>query len=172
VNEPAGRFRPRRLTILPDMSDGTGVVRCDGGFVSRKLAVASSTVVLSVGAAGLAQALAPEGEEAAFQAYVAQRVGDWPSSADPRGHLRDELWVASHSASVLAEGRRACDWLAQRPSVDGIDRSGRSEVDALITRYLAEARGGESGPLSTMGERIVVAGAWAHLCKSVRDDKD
>lgn len=119
----------------------------------------SSTAVLVVSAAGITQALGPDGEEAAFRAYVMEHVGH-----------RDELWVASHEDDVLAEGRRACAWLERRPSVDGIDRMGESEVRMLVTRYLADGRSRRAAPLSKKGERTLVAGAWAHLCEDVRDD--
>jgi hypothetical protein len=107
----------------------------------------------------------------AFHSAVTAYVGGWSSSHDPSGPQRDEAWVAAHPAQVLAEGNRACDWLASRPTAPDRDPTGDSSVFTLMGRYLRATEHDRLADLSVVGRETVVANAWASLCWWTRRDK-
>ena len=133
----------------------------------------AAAVGLTVTMAGprIVKALVHQRDTGAFHGYVTTYVGGWSSSRDPHGPKRDQRWVARNPDSVLAQGEQACAWLDRQPSAPIVDESGSFSVDTLLRRYLASAEGERSAQLSDMGRRTVVAGAWAYLCWSTREDK-
>ena len=74
----------------------------------------------------------------------------------------DQAWVAGHRAEVMAQGRRACDWLKSQPDAPDIDASGRSEQSSLESRFLSETP--TPGPLASRSRSILIAGAWTYMC--------
>jgi hypothetical protein len=140
-------------------------VRGRRGFVTGALVVALIFAAL-VGPA-LARRVAHHRDQAAFSDYVATYVGGWSSSADPGGPQRDLTWVRQHPDELVAEGDRACHWLAQRPAAPPVDPSRAFSVDALAEQYVSRPPA-SAPPLSAAGYRTLVEGAWQYLCWSDR----
>ncbi|MBV9951339.1 MAG: hypothetical protein JO291_05280 [Acidimicrobiia bacterium] len=95
-------------------------------------------------------------------------IDGWVTSTDPQGPARYRAWAASHRATVMADGERACRWLAEQPSAGRVDPSGRTGVDAMATRYIHQA---PPLPVEEHRRSTLPVGAWAYLCRSERDDK-
>ena len=87
------------------------------------------------------------------------------------GTPQDKDWAIEHPDEVLAEGDRACAWLARRESAPDIDPSGATSVYTLVNAYLKHARKDSYIPLTRHGHANVVYGAWAYLCEAERRDK-
>jgi hypothetical protein len=160
----------------PTGIEGRGRLCAQPCCVRRRgvILAALAAVVITMGALvapSIAGRITHPRDTSAFQSYVTTFVGGWRSSADPEGPERDDAWAADHPDEVLAEGDRACDWLAQRPTAPEVDPSGKSDVSALANGYLRVANGERPLPLSREGRRTVIIGAWAYLCWSERGDK-
>jgi hypothetical protein len=110
----------------------------------------------------------PQDEQGFFR-YVGDHVDGWGSSNSPHGPERDRMWAESHPALILAEGYRACDWLAEQPSAPDVDPSGRSEVNIVEGRYIRATQHAPIAQLYPMSRRVVVTGAWAYLCEYDRN---
>jgi hypothetical protein len=104
----------------------------------------------------------------AYYRYVVTYVDGWSISTDPLGPARDRAWAASHRPAVMADGYRACRWLAEQPSAGRVDPTGRTGVDAMARRYIRRA---PPLPVEVHRRSTLPVGAWAYLCRSVRDDK-
>jgi hypothetical protein len=130
-------------------------------------------VAFSVGLVALAHTDRPasQPDPAAYYHYVLTYIDGWSISTDPMGPARDRAWAQQHRGEVMAEGDRACRWLGQQPSVGRVDPTGRSDTSAMATRYVSQARRTASLPIADQRRAYVTSGAWAYLCRSVRDDK-
>lgn len=103
-------------------------------------------------------------DEGAFQTNLAASIGAWSDTRNPEGPARDTAWATANPGLALAEGDRACAWLAGQPDAPGRpDPSGRQSQETLQNRWIS-ARGNVIGPLSWQGQSHLVAGAWTHLC--------
>jgi len=116
-------------------------------------------------------------DENDYQTYVTGKYdrgtaldADGSPIQDPREN--DFSWAARHPEVMLAEGDRACDWLAEEPDPPrfGADES-RYDSHAMTTRYLKTADMDERIRHTNLGQRYVVAGAWSFLCPVIRDEK-
>jgi hypothetical protein len=105
---------------------------------------------------------------AAYYHYVVTYIDGWSISTDPQGPARDRAWAKTHRAAVMADGDRACRWLAEQPSAGRVDPTGRTGVEAMATRYIRQA---PRLPVEEHRRSTLPVGAWAYLCLSVRDDK-
>lgn len=137
----------------------------------KALGVAVTVVVFIglVACTGAADHTASNRDAKAYYRYVmTYAVDGWRTSTDPHGPARDRAWAATHRAAVMAEGDRACEWLARQPSAGRVDPSGQSDVSIMATRYVRQA-----SPLQFEDHRraYMTSGAWAYLCRSVRDEK-
>jgi hypothetical protein len=137
--------------------------------VAAVVTVATLVIVAFVTVPAVARMVVHRRDTVAFQNYVSTYIGGWYSSGDPGGPGRDLKFAVSRPDLVLAEGDRSCRWLAARPDVGDVDRSGKSTSSALMWRYLRETHG--SGQLSRFGRMTVVAGAWDSLCWWDRREK-
>jgi hypothetical protein len=146
------------------------------------LAVATVTTVVCLGGASalgddVNDLRSEQRDVAGYQRYV---TGDYPrgTATDGDGQVVNEPqetnyeWAAEHPDLMLAEGDRACDWLADEsdPALFGADESKYGSY-AMTNRYLRSAAMGERVQLTEQGPRYVVAGAWTYLCPRTRDDK-
>jgi hypothetical protein len=99
----------------------------------------------------------------AFTSYVAEQAAGERPRTQARGR-KDVAWAAAHPAQLVKEGDQACTWLARRPRVPRADETGHFTVTALVEQYLEETADKHAVRLSTHGQRVVVEGAWTHLC--------
>jgi hypothetical protein len=95
---------------------------------------------------------------------------DWWSSAMPGRPQRDRQWIRDHHAAILAEGRRACDWLSVRPDAPATDATGDSDLSSLEHRYLHHVRHA-ADHLAKATRYGVINAAWNDLCPDVRNIK-
>lgn len=108
--------------------------------------------------------------ERPFLYHAESYATGWWSSAMPGRPQRDRQWIRDHHAAVLAEGRRACDWLSARPDVPAIDPSGDSDLSSLERRYLHLVRHA-ADHLAKASRFGVITAAWNDLCPDTRDTK-
>jgi hypothetical protein len=106
-----------------------------------------------------------------FQQYVRTYIDGWSSSAQPGRQVLDRRWAIAHPDLVLEEGDQACAWLKPQPDAPEVDPSGRSTVGTLISTYIKATADDRIPPVARMSESYIVAGAWAYLCKDLREDK-
>ncbi len=132
-------------------------------------ALAGLAVVGFLAGPSLARQVLHFRDVAAFQTYVVTYVDGWGSSLDPGGPARDLAWVKAHPDIVLAEGDRACVWLADQPAAPAVDPTGESAFDTVFGRYLSTTKGTSLTKLSPQGRSTVVAGAWEYLCHNARE---
>lgn len=159
---------------------------CHPGIVTprRRLATLSvAAVCVIVLGTMTAQAVAKQTsrDPVAFQHSIATYVGGWSDSTDPTGPQRDQAWVATHPAQLLAAGERACTWLAGKPDAPAVDPTGNTTEDNLMKAYIGVDFGGDlayNAPgadigvtLSPQGRITVVGAAWQYLCRSTRETK-
>lgn len=98
-----------------------------------------------------------------FLNYVHAYATHWRSSAVPRRPQQDEAWIYAHPTAVIAEGQRACHWLAVQPDAPSVDSTGRSDMSRMAMRFVTEAEGNDV-PLARLTKWRVVGGAWNYLC--------
>lgn len=138
---------------------------------SRGRIVIAACVVLAVGIGLAAPSIARSSSSDKFLSYVNDYVAGWGRSSDPGRPQRDLDWVKAHPQAVLAEGRRACDWLSAQDDAPAVDPTGRSEVTAMWTRYRQESHSARNTPLATYSRFVLVTGAWNYLCSADYRDK-
>lgn len=102
--------------------------------------------------------------EAAFFRYVNVNVDGGDPRKDPQDAERDVAWATSHPHVVLAEGDRACRWLAGQPTAPDVDPSNKTDLPVMEDRYLRETQNARIAQLTSSGRWFVVEGAWAYLC--------
>lgn len=133
-----------------------------GAIVVAALAAAAVVVVaLVAGPAFAARVLFPRdvpGYEAYVATYLSAREGTDASIST------DRTWVEGHRDLVIAEGDRACAWLAAQPDAPGVDPTGRSRSSELTSAYLGSSPRPDV-PVSAAGRFYLVTGAWNHLCR-------
>lgn len=140
-----------------------------GGRIRIALLLSVVVVIVGVGTS-VASVLSRDRHPEGYQRYVQKYVGGWYSSADPTGPRRDKRWVLAHPKAVLAEGDRACAWLARQPDAPEIDPTGKSTSGVLARRFfMAEHRRNPS--VSVYGHFTMTSAAWSYLCDSVRKEK-
>ena len=124
-------------------------------------------------APALARQVFHRADEQAFVSYVETYVGGWRSSRDPGGWRRDQAWVAENPEAVLAEGKRACRWLASRQEAPSVDPTGKSSSGKVTSRYVNEVPASTELGVSPVGQgrKTIVAGAWSYLCWWEHRDK-
>jgi dienelactone hydrolase len=140
-----------------------------GGRLRIALSLSVLVLIVGVGTA-VASVLSRDRHPGAYQRHVQKYVDGWSSSADPTGPKRDKRWVLAHPEEVLAEGDRACAWLARRPDAPDIDPTGNSMFGVLSRRF-ARAEHRRNTSVSFYGHSTMTAGAWSYLCDSVRKEK-
>ena len=135
-----------------------------------RLAAAAALSSAALVGGGVAWAgVDPPRDEAGFLTYARQYVGGHAESDDPGSGARDTAWVRAHPAEAVAEGDRACAWLAARADAPEVDPTGRTSTGVTSARYLR--RTSQLSGLTEHGRSYLVAGAWEHLCKGDRRDK-
>jgi hypothetical protein len=105
-----------------------------------------------------------------FLGNVRAYAAGWSSSAQPERQTRDHAWIVAHPSAVVADGQRACTWLAARHDPPAVDRSGRSEPDRLAMYYVKN-KDAAPLPLGRISRWGVVVEAWNYLCPDVRAAK-
>ena len=146
------------------------------------LAAAAAATVVCVGGASalgadLADFLPEQRNVSGYQHYV---TGQYPRGVATNGkgervpdpQEKNYRWAEAHPDVMLAEGDRACDWLADEPDPPllGADES-RYGSYAMTTLYLRTAAMEQRIRITDQGPRYVVAGAWTYLCPRLRNDK-
>ena len=87
-------------------------------------------------------------------------------------HKRAEAaWKAEHGAAALAEGDRACAWLAGQPDVPRTDPSGRSTDRVVLARYVRAGDVERSPGFSAEQHEEFARLSWMTLCGDLADDK-
>jgi hypothetical protein len=83
----------------------------------------------------------------------------------------DRTWITRHHDQVLAEGNRACAWIAGEPDAPLTDPGRHYSVEALGDRYIGATAASPIARVSTPNRRTIAIEAWGHLCHSDRDPK-
>jgi len=102
---------------------------------------------------------------AAFLTYTDTYIGGYYDSSAPEASIQDRRWAAANSRVVLAEGERACAWLAAAPEARA---AADNRFQAVLSRYL-ETPQPEDVRLSATGRSVVTVGAWEYLCRRDRE---
>lgn len=103
-----------------------------------------------------------------FLNYLHAYATQWRGSALGGQQQHDQAWISNHPAAVVAEGRRACTWLASQPDAPNVDPTGRSDMSRMAMRYVARVEGRDL-PLARVTKWNVVGGAWNYLCPDEKD---
>jgi hypothetical protein len=118
---------------------------------------AAGTVILRHHAAGR--------DQAAFFGWAADTGGTAQQIAT------DRTWITHHHGQVLAEGNRACTWIAAAPDAPRADPGRHYSVEALSDRYIRATAARPFAAVSASNRRTIAVEAWAHLCLGDRNPK-
>jgi type VI protein secretion system component VasK len=126
------------------------------------LLTAAVVAVLALGSiAGFRYMTSPNRQ---FLNYVHTDATQWRSSALPGRPQQDQAWLQAHGTAVLAEGQRACAWLATQRDAPSVIRAERADESRMAMHYVTKVEGHDV-PLANMTKWYVVGGAWTYLCR-------
>jgi hypothetical protein len=118
---------------------------------------AAGTVILDHHAAGRGQS--------AFFVWAADTGGTRQQI------VTDRMWITHHHRQVLAEGNRACGWIAAAPNAMHATPARRYSVEALADRYIHATAANPIAAVTASNRRTIAVEAWGHLCRASRDPK-